>query len=83
MPTSWPGSQAMVMQGTANDFATGLELPVEPQAALELALRSGDGHPIDIGLVNGQVRAVHRRCRPRLRALGIQLTQAAVPCRRS
>ena len=45
----FPGS------GTANDLATGLEIPTDPRKALEVALGSNDGYPIDLGLVNDQV----------------------------
>ena len=51
-----------VLQGTANDLATSLEVPVEPGAALELALAPGDGQPIDIGLVNDQVPIACSAC---------------------
>src|SRR5690606_13779513 len=40
-------SLALVPMGTANDFASAAEIPVEPEAALEL-VRSATAQPIDL-----------------------------------
>jgi lipid kinase YegS len=45
---------ALLPLGTANDFAAGLDLPVEPYAALALAA-SGTPRKIDIGRINERV----------------------------
>ncbi|WP_338053817.1 lipid kinase YegS [Salinicola halophilus] len=42
---------AILPLGSANDFATGLELPMEPYAALELAL-TGKSRAIDVGMLD-------------------------------
>ena len=46
----------LVCVGTANDLCTGLEIPTDPREALEVALGSNDGYPIDLGMVNDQVQ---------------------------
>lgn len=45
---------ALLPLGTANDFAAGLDLPVDPQAALTLAA-SGTPRKIDIGRINDRI----------------------------
>ncbi len=48
---------AVVPLGTANDFATGLQIPQDPRDALLLAA-SDTASPIDVGTVNDEVRCV-------------------------
>ena len=45
---------ALLPLGTANDFAAGLDIPVDPQAALVLAA-SGTPRKIDVGRINDRV----------------------------
>lgn len=51
--TGWDGALAVIPEGTANDFATGLGLPEDADAALEVAL-SGRRRRLDLGRVNGR-----------------------------
>lgn len=49
----WAGRVGVVPLGTANDFATGLGLPEEVDAALDVALR-GAPRALDVASVNGR-----------------------------
>ena len=46
---------AVVPMGTANDFATAAGIPDDPWEALQLAVHD-TAYPIDVGLVNDEVR---------------------------
>lgn len=50
-----PPAVAVLPGGTANDFASALQIPVAPAAALEIA-RKGVLRPIDVGCVDGVAR---------------------------
>jgi diacylglycerol kinase family enzyme len=45
---------AVIPLGTANDFANGLSIPLDPRDALLLAA-TDTARPIDVGLVNDKV----------------------------
>lgn len=49
--TGWEGRFAVVPTGTANDFASGLGVPTEIGAALEVAV-AGEPREVDVGMVN-------------------------------
>jgi diacylglycerol kinase (ATP) len=49
----WSGAVGVVPQGTANDFAAGLGIPEELEAALSVAL-DGTERRVDVGRVNGR-----------------------------
>jgi diacylglycerol kinase (ATP) len=51
MGEDWSGRLGVVPRGTANDFAEGLGMPVELDAALEVAV-NGPPRPVDVGCVN-------------------------------
>ncbi len=47
----WPGRVGLIPTGTANDFAAGMEIPADPEEALDVALR-GRPREVDVGRVN-------------------------------
>jgi diacylglycerol kinase (ATP) len=49
----WRGRFAVIPNGTANDFAVGLGIPGDVDAALEVAL-AGEPRRLDVGHVNGR-----------------------------
>lgn len=53
-----PPALAVLPGGTANDFATALQLPTDPAAAIALAL-DGPLRPVDLGCLNGEARFIN------------------------
>lgn len=53
MRAGWGGRFAVVPTGTANDFASGLGIPQDIRAALEVGV-GGAAREIDVGVVNGR-----------------------------
>lgn len=48
-------SMALMPQGTANDFARGMTIPLDPTEALRLAADPEQARPMDIGLITGRI----------------------------
>lgn len=59
LPLNGTATVGFIPIGSGNDFARGMQLPVEPEKALERILNAEEGTPIDIGVVQTSKKLSH------------------------
>ena len=59
LPLNGTSTVGFIPIGSGNDFARGMQIPVEPEKALERVLNAGEGTPMDIGVVQTPKKLSH------------------------